>query len=559
MLIGRIQIAAGVSFALALLLAWGLYSSWQETLGSLPVVRDGNYLLIGEATDQPAPLRACPPGTLERLQRHLQIDAPAGGWPGAPQAVDVFNVFSGEVMISQGERQICGNMQDARTRDSRFRAGIGMVVVPPRGSTEPIHVAWETPVVARWIPSVRLGAPSPLQQIDTLRLLIRTACIAIAIALALSALTGFFGTQDNDFIIYALTCVVLVVWQAVLSGLSGYPKPWLPVGAGAAGWLVATGALGHAVMGWVLWRMCGGQQIWPASIRWLGGFVAGLVLLALLALLAPWLHWVALEWVVTVLEHAFALLCLSALLAAAIALRRGIRWVLEGIAALLPLLLIVVLDMAGSRELIRFRPEAVQLAVTWFLIMSAYTLNRRFGLLRRQRDEMRQLADTDALTGLSNRRAGLRQLERYLVHARQVGVPLAIGFLDIDLFKQVNDRYGHDTGDAVLVAVADVLASSVRNRDDVIRIGGEEFLILLPGSRAEVALPRLEQLREKIGKQRLPVDGQELSVTVSIGLTEMRAGDDVAELLRRADNAMYQAKRGGRNRVVHLQDEAATR
>jgi len=191
--------------------------------------------------------------------------------------------------------------------------------------------------------------------------------------------------------------------------------------------------------------------------------------------------------------------------------------------------------------------------------MYAYGLNRRLGNLRQQRDEMRQLADTDALTGLPNRRAGLRQLERHMLRARKDGLPLSIGFLDIDLFKQINDRFGHEVGDAVLVSVANALLAAVRDRDDVIRMGGEEFLVLLPGTRAEVALPRLEQLREKIARQAADLHHDGLVVTVSIGLAEMLAqGDDLTALLRRADNAMYQAKRGGRDRVVAAGDDAAT-
>jgi len=111
----------------------------------------------------------------------------------------------------------------------------------------------------------------------------------------------------------------------------------------------------------------------------------------------------------------------------------------------------------------------------------------------------------------------------------------------------------------VLVSVANALLAAVRDRDDVIRMGGEEFLVLLPGTRAEVALPRLEQLREKIARQAADLHHDGLVVTVSIGLAEMLAqGDDLTALLRRADNAMYQAKRGGRDRVVAASDDAAT-
>ncbi|MNV61878.1 putative diguanylate cyclase YdaM [compost metagenome] len=110
-------------------------------------------------------------------------------------------------------------------------------------------------------------------------------------------------------------------------------------------------------------------------------------------------------------------------------------------------------------------------------------------------------------------------------------------------------------GDQVLVSVARTLESGVRNRSDVIRMGGEEFLILLPGSSADVALPRLEQLRERVSQQAGGLDHDGLVVTSSIGLAELHPDDnDVAALLRGADNAMYRAKRSGRNRVVDARD-----
>ncbi len=536
--------AVGV-LALLLALLWPLAGFAQV----LEVDRD--YLLLGKATDQQAPVRTCTPEILARLGNVIQVQPPAGGWPGAPQAVDVFNVFAGEVMITHGERQVCGHMQDARTRDSRFRAGIGMVLVPPEGNLDPILVAWEQPLKARWIPTVRLGAPSPVQQVDTARLLVRTACIAIALALALSALMGFFTTGGRDFLTYTFVCGLLVVWQSILSGLSGYPWPWLPLGRAAPVWMVAVTALSYGVMIWMLWRLCGGRRVMRSS-RAVMVWVAAVMVAV--ALLTPFMPRYLLAFTANALDSVFALACVLALVAGFVSLRRGHYHVVDGMVAVVPLLLLMLADAAGSRLMVEYRVEAVQVAVTWFLMMSAYSLNRSLGVLRKQRDEMRQLADTDTLTGLPNRRAGLRQLEQYLLETRLHGQPLSIGFLDIDLFKQINDRYGHDVGDQVLVSVARTLESGVRNRNDVIRMGGEEFLILLPGSSADVALPRLEQLRERVGQQASDLGHEGLVVSSSIGLAELQPDDDVAALLRRADNAMYRAKRGGRNRVVDARD-----
>lgn len=534
------------SGAVILWVLMSLFCPWLAAAAE-PIVPGRDYLLVGGANDAQTPSRVCSPQVLAGLQQRIEIPAPAGGWSGTPQALDVFNVFAGEVMISHGDRQICGHMQDARTRDSRFRAGIGMVVVPKAGDREPIQVAWSAPVKARWVPTVRLNAPSPLQQEDTARLLVRTACIAVVLALALSALMGFLTTRDRSFLAYTLICALLIAWQAVLSGLSGYPEPWLPVGGNANQWILVLSALSLSAVIMILWKLCGGAQVLGISRRWVQGFSW---LMVAVALATPWMSWPQLTWTAETLNALMIIISLLGFLLGVISLWRRDYDAFDGVAAVLPLLVMAIADLTGNQFLVEYRVEVLQLSVTWFLMMSAYALNRRLGQLRRQRDEMRQLADTDVLTGLPNRRAGLRQLENYVDQAHAGQRPLSIGFLDIDLFKQINDRYGHEVGDEVLVAVANTLSASIRNRNDIIRMGGEEFLVLLPGTPGKVALQRLNQLREQVMQvaSELPYEG--LQVTASIGLAELGAvSDDVRGLLRRADNAMYSAKHAGRNCV----------
>jgi len=381
---------------------------------------------------------------------------------------------------------------------------------------------------------------------------VRTSCLAIALALALSALMGFLSTRSRDFLFHALICLLMLLWQAVFSGLSGYPRPWLPIGNAAPQWLVSTSALAYAALVWLMWWICGGWRRFPAmrvGLRWLS------MLLLCVALPAPWLPFAALSTMAVWLDDAFALACLLSFVVGVGLLRRRDYNAMDGVIALLPLLAMMLADWLHAEWLVRYRIELTQLTVSWFLIISAFSVNRSLGLLRRQRDEMRQLADTDVLTGLPNRRAGLRQLEWHMQQSRKDGLPLAIGFLDIDLFKQINDRFGHDIGDEVLVSVANALLGAVRSRDDVIRMGGEEFLVLLPGAGVDSALPRLEQLRGRIGQLGPELRHEGLVITASIGLAQMQPDDDMAALLRRADNAMYRAKRSGRNRVVNAHTE----
>ncbi|WP_312706133.1 diguanylate cyclase [Stenotrophomonas sp.] len=542
-MVGR-RVRLEVGAVLVVLLAW-LALPWLGHARAADAGRD--YLLVGEATSEPTPHRACTPQMLAGPRQQVRVDAPPGGWSGEPQALDVFNVFAGEVRLQHGEREICGNMDDARTRDSRFRAGIGMVAVPRAGSHEPFFVSWQTPLKARWVPTLRLGAPSPVQQNDTARLLVRAACIAVAIALALSALMGYLTTRDRSFLFYIGATLILVLWQAVLGGLSGYPEPWLPVGERAAWWLIALTAATLAMALPALWRLNGGDRQLPGS-----RLPQQIVLWGLLAVavLVPWLGREGLKIVAVGLQVTFIVGCALSLAVGLWARLRGDVWAQAGLAALAPMLALIAADAASAGWLLEYRVEALQLAVTWLLMMAAYALNLRLGRLRQQRDEMRQLAETDSLTGLPNRRAGLQQLGEHLQRGEREAKELVIGFLDVDLFKDINDRHGHEIGDQVLVAVARALRASVRSQDEVARMGGEEFLVVLPGVSREDARRRLDVLRQRITEacQSLQVPG--LEVTASIGLAQWRPGqDDLAALLRRADHAMYVAKRGGRNRV----------
>lgn len=542
-MVGR-HVRFEVGAALVVLLAW-LALPWLGHARAAEAGRD--YLLVGAATDMPTPHRACTPQMLAGPRQQVRVDAPPGGWSGEPQALDVFNVFAGEVRLQHGQREICGNMDDARTRDSRFRAGIGMVAVPRAGSHEPFLVSWQTPLKARWVPTLRLGAPSPVQQNDTARLLVRAACIAVAIALALSALMGYLTTRDRSFLFYIGATLILVLWQAVLGGLSGYPEPWLPVGERAAWWLIALTAATQAMALPALWRLNGGDRQLPRS-----RLPQQIVLWGLLAVaaLVPWLGREALKLVAVGLQFSFIVGCALSLAVGLWARLRGDVWSQAGLAALTPMLVLIAADAVSAGWLLEYRVEALQLAVTWLLMMAAYALNLRLGRLRQQRDEMRHLAETDSLTGLPNRRAGLQQLDEHLQRGGRDDDGLVIGFLDVDLFKDINDRHGHEVGDQVLVAVARALRASVRGQDEVARMGGEEFLVVLPGVSREDAWRRLDVLRQRITEacQSLQVPG--LQVTASIGLAQWRPGqDDLAALLRRADHAMYVAKRGGRNRV----------
>jgi len=164
--------------------------------------------------------------------------------------------------------------------------------------------------------------------------------------------------------------------------------------------------------------------------------------------------------------------------------------------------------------------------------------------------ELIDAALTDPLTGLHNRR-GLEGRAEAL-HFRPGGAPVTQVWImaDLDHFKRVNDTYGHEAGDEVLKAVAEALRSTARGADLVARIGGEEFVLVLPDTSAELAVRIAERLRLAIEALSTDVGGQVIRVTASFGIAQRAAQDSQLEVLERADAALYSSKKDGRNRVT---------
>ena len=172
--------------------------------------------------------------------------------------------------------------------------------------------------------------------------------------------------------------------------------------------------------------------------------------------------------------------------------------------------------------------------------------------LRNQIRESVELSITDPLTGLHNRRYMERHLKTLIADAKRSGRSLSVLIADIDHFKAVNDTYGHDAGDTVLKEFSDRFRRYTRGVDLACRLGGEEFLIIMPDTDKGLAWQVGERVRECVASQGFRIaPGQEISVTASVGLATWEGEHDTSEaLFKRADNALYAAKRRGRNQVV---------
>lgn len=204
-------------------------------------------------------------------------------------------------------------------------------------------------------------------------------------------------------------------------------------------------------------------------------------------------------------------------------------------------------------------PNPIQLAIFVCIVALGIVGSMGFVLMIKERAdrEIRKLAMIDSLTQLLNRRAFMERAEKERSFAKRNALPLGLMMIDVDHFKSVNDRYGHVTGDMVLVNVANILSSRLRKQDSIGRYGGEEFCILLPSTDEKDTASVGEALRSAIENTPLTLQNHAISITVSIGVTAYPMTNCASEssldrLFENADAALYQAKREGRNRVIML-------
>ena len=188
----------------------------------------------------------------------------------------------------------------------------------------------------------------------------------------------------------------------------------------------------------------------------------------------------------------------------------------------------------------------------WLLPLHALTIVCSFAFLLMHEMRARELATTDPLTGVYNRRLFKELAENELSRARRAGTPVSVLALDLDRFKRINDAHGHLAGDKVLVAFAALVRGCLRKEDLLARYGGEEFIALLPAATQSATSTLAERIRRKLANTELRAAGKNVRITVSIGVASERGRSlpPLQDLLARADEALYTAKAEGRNRVV---------
>jgi len=196
------------------------------------------------------------------------------------------------------------------------------------------------------------------------------------------------------------------------------------------------------------------------------------------------------------------------------------------------------------------RSHRIEIAIPPELQRVAEEFNHMIGRIHDSEQALSMLAHEDSLTKLGNRRAFDEAFAEVSARHRRFGEETALLAVDIDHFKRVNDTYGHSAGDRVLSMIADIMTQNIRPFDKVFRIGGEEFVAILPGADSFGAVDVAERLREIIASTRFETGSGALSLSVSIGVATTRQTTEPAALLEAADAALYRAKETGRNRVI---------
>lgn len=377
------------------------------------------------------------------------------------------------------------------------------------------------------------------------------ATLAVMLAMAMMALLFAAYLRDSSFLWYA-GYLVAYVW--ILGLQSGFLASPLGVafpdqGGPLSGRIATAAAVACAAM--FLDRFAHLSVYAPRLRRGLHALAGAIVLTSLATLLpSPVLVQIARALTNPLIILGGPLLLMTALWAAA----RGSRYALIFAIGWAPLLAVTVLgslQMFGLFSDWLWLDNAGMAAGAFEALVLSAGLAYRSMELRRDRDSARLLADVDPLTGLLNRRAWSERARRLLADSPEA---LSVLFIDLDHFKALNDLHGHDLGDRALANLAACLKRCLRAEDLLGRHGGEEMVVALPGCMLDAAVRIAEQLRRAASQLRISTadgaQGESPRLTLSIGVARQRPGESLESLIRRADEAMYAAKRGGRDRVA---------
>jgi diguanylate cyclase (GGDEF)-like protein len=495
-------------------------------------------------------LQSFNPSLLERFPHSAQgswvVIAPQPPWDNSERVLTVYPPPLGAVTVYANDKTLTLALDD-------FSA-------PTHGHGRlawhvPIEQAASTPILLKFEPSASLSAPVRFQllpwndylQQDAQWLVFASACFAVMLAMVLMAVCFALMLRDVTYAWYAGYIVCYALIQGIQTGFLFHPLEW----AWLSGMMVMAGsaavALSVAFAALFMMRFCELQRYAPLLRVPIVALAVGMIQLVLMRCS----HIAMLIDVAQVLLNPLLMIGATLLLTAAIvAAARGSRQAWFFLAGWTPLLLLTAMTSAqvnGALPELDWLNDASLAGGAFEALVLSLGLADRALRLRHDRDTVRVLADHDSLTNVLNRRAWSERASSLL--ASTPSRSIALLFLDLDHFKLLNDYQGHNTGDRALIAVAKALATELRPSDLLCRYGGEEFVALLDGAVAQQAMQVATRLCRRVHRLEIPVSADSQLLSISIGIAMRQDGDNVESLLERADQAMYDAKLNGRNRV----------
>lgn len=473
------------------------------------------------------------------------------GWPAAPWVLEVKSPGLQTLTFyppgAQPVRSARLMYPDAQAWPGHGRLAFPVDATPAAGEPLRLHVD------ARGvIPAVMTFAVRPVAEhlrVDARWLAFASACLAIMAAMAVVALFFALRLRDATFLYYAVFVLAYALILTLQTGYAFEPLNWHAIAGSMRIWGRIATMLSIVFAILFLDRFADLRRHVPRGRRLLlvyAGTVAALGVIGLLPI-----H-VADALGRTLINPLLILGGPLLLYVSVLAGWRGSRYGKFFLLGWTPLLTVTVLgsvQLYGLAAQWTWTDDAALAAGAFEALVLSLGLADRSLALRVDRDRARRLADIDPLTGLYNRRAWSEHLAALDEAMRRQGLPLSVLFLDLDHFKQLNDRFGHEAGDAALRALAGVMRSELREQDRIGRHGGEEFVVALPGADAAYALQAAERIRQRL-QDRVAVAPADATTTVSIGVATLHPDEDMLALLKRADEAMYAAKAAGRNRVA---------
>jgi len=475
---------------------------------------------------------------------------PAQAWPaGERPRLVLYAPYTNRVtVVVPGSPPRTATLRDPDFDRSHSRHALVFDLPAGWSPTQAVHIGLEAG--RRFPPRLAVESFAQYEAGDVAYVRLVTGLLALVGVMCL--VTGAFGMvlRERDFAVLSATLACELVFLTLLMG-EAYDSPlgpWIADVGVRSIWFVR--CLGSAGLAWFAVSFMDLPRHAPLVARLLRTACALFLLLAGTVLVLPF-H---LQVPVVPYSGSVLLFLMGVVIAfgTAIALRGGSREARFFVAAWLPLVTLDVLrelQLLGVSGIFPGNEYALPTATALAAGVFSFGLADRTLRVRHERDAARHAAERDSLTGVFNRAGIAARLTQACREAADEGRHVALLYLDLDRFKSVNDTYGHALGDACLIAITRVAATELRQRDSLGRYGGEEFLIVLPGSDVDEAERVAERIRAEVERGCALVAGEALDLTVSVGVAAARGPVRSEQLLAASDAAMYTAKRSGRNCV----------